>query len=111
MADVAVTSVTVVYAIGGKSFTVTFADLGQIGAIVFNKKDLNRLRKELFEEMNKKPKEIRLDPLTVIQPTVDGESTHASSAASGTNLAVAAANNGLWWHTNACTWFHPETQT
>lgn len=106
--DVAVTSVTVDYAFGGKAFRVVFANPRQIRAIILNREDLERLKAKQAEDTKKAVIEHRLDPLSPIGLTAEGEATHAVSTQAGTNTTEAAPLMGLWWHTSACTFFHPE---
>lgn len=106
--DVAVTNVIVEYAFGGKAFKVVFANPSEIRAIIFNREDLERLKAKQGEATNKAVIEHRLDPLSPIGLTADGDATHAVGTQTGTNDTVAPALMGLWWHTSACTFFHPE---
>ena len=101
MADVAVTRVTVDYAFDGKAFTVVFANPSEIRSIILERDELNKLKVALNARH-----EVTLDPLTAIVPTP--QNGQAAGKETGTDSSVAAPSRGLWWHTGACTFFHPE---
>ena len=104
--DVAVTKISVDYAFGGKAFSVVFAKPSEIRSIIFHRDELEKLKAALGA-----PQEIRLDPSTAVQPAApNGAPTEAvgKEIGSDSSLATVAANRGLWWHTGACTFFHPE---
>jgi hypothetical protein len=106
--DVAVTKVTVDYAFGGKAFTVVFANPKELRAILFHRTDLDRLKKGQAEDTKEAVMEHRLDPLTPVPLAVKGEPTQASAVETGADATTASLDMGLWWHTSACTFFHPE---
>ena len=111
MAQVFVKRVTVEYVSGGKLFKVRF-DPATVGSIVFNGTDKDRAQKEQAEAEGKAVEPVLLKageqlPLEMLvgQKT---EKTGVLTAAAPDATSEAASGPPLWWHTNSCTWFHPE---
>ncbi|HJU74250.1 MAG TPA: hypothetical protein VJ717_10930 [Gemmatimonadaceae bacterium] len=107
MADVAVTNVTVTYAFRGESFTVTFPNPNAIDAIVFSRVDLDRIKAGQLDATKEAVREVRLEPSVELKAAPDNVSGALSSSA-GRDSTAPMENRGLWWHSSACTWFHPE---
>lgn len=106
--DVAVTGVTVDYAFGGKAFRVVFANPGQIRSVIFNREELERLKEAQKAATGDAVLEHRLEPTEPVASVASGEPTQAAGTETGTSATIAAKGMGLWWHTGACTFFHPE---
>lgn len=107
--DVAVTGVIVDYAFGGQAFRVVFANPGQIRSIIFNREELDRLKEAQKAATGNAVLEHRLEPtVPVSSAAANGEPTEAAGTRTGTSATIAAKDMGLWWHTSACTFFHPE---
>jgi hypothetical protein len=117
---VRVTRVTVEYAAGGKIFTVAF-DPKNVDSIVLSETDLDRLKAKQNDLAKANPGVVQpvkdREPLDALRPIpskdTDGAQTFAMSSEAGfdpeANKAPDAGRS-LWWHTEACMWFHPEEQ-
>ena len=108
MASVFVKRVMVEYVSGGKLFRVQF-DPAAIGSIVFNDTDRKRAQ----------DKQSEVTGIAVVPSTFDttqaiplempaGQKTGVLTASAPVATAEAASGPPLWWHTNSCTWFHPD---
>jgi hypothetical protein len=95
--------VTVEFVKGGKRFRVEF-DPTQVGSIVFNKKDLQRAQaaQELATGEVIKEK----FPTAAEFSGLHGGSSDEIAA----GPAAPALSPSLWWHTNGCTWVHPDDE-
>jgi hypothetical protein len=110
MAQVFVKRVTVEYVSGGKLFKVQF-DPATVGSIVFNMTDKDRAQKEQAEaEGEVKPVLLKADEQLPLEVQVGQitEKTGVLTATAPVPTPDAEPGPPLWWHTNSCTWFHPE---
>lgn len=108
---VRVTRVTVEYAFEGKAFTVQF-DASNIASIVFSRVDFERLkgRQETESKTTVTPHLFRPGK-PIAEPTIDGLAVSATSTETGTAPVESGTfDRSLWWHTTACSWFHPEEE-
>lgn len=105
-----VTKVTVEYVFEGKTFSVDFPNISEIDAIVFAKRDVDRLKAQQRLD-NGEPKQHTLDAGKPFPKTKDGAKVPAKSALLGTTQGPSGTEDrSLWWHTSSCSWFHPEEE-
>lgn len=107
-----VTKVTVEYVFEGKTFSVDFANISEIDAIVFAKQDVDRLKaQQRLEKDGVEPEQHTLDAGKPFPKTKDGKKVPAKSALLGTTQDPSGTEaRSLWWHTSSCVWFHPEEE-
>ena len=110
---VCVKRVVIDYVAEGRAFTIELNPM-EIGAIVFHPEDLKRaedmqnqlagvagsgvppVRKLTFKKFGPNPPETGVTKMT--DRTADP------------NVDLSSDGPSLWWHQNACTWRHPDTQ-
>ena len=111
---VKVTKVTIEYASGGKTFSLTFPDPEKISSIHFDKVDFERTRRMQETETKKAVKEHILSGDRLTLKSFGGPATESSTPEatvkdlSKPSPLVGTEFRSLWWHTSACSWFHPE---
>ena len=121
-----VTRVSIQYNIDGKPFRLDLPSPELIDAIVFGRKDFERLTsmqnavaavssvpraKEHFLEATRSFRVTAEDGTTVlaVSASTDGASDSPTDAVEIDNPPTDAltAARSLWWHTTTCNWFHP----
>ena len=107
-----VTRVTLEYAFEGKLFTVDFPDPSKIESIVFSKIDLERLQRQQKVATGKNVVERKINPgkpfpLTAGNPKTDVLAT-SDPTGKPTDKPNGTEGRSLWWHSNTCSWLHPE---
>ena len=112
MARVFVQRVIVEYMSDDRLFTVEF-DPNKVGSIFFNKDDVRRAQKAQTEPVPQEaPEGVAIVPLKgglTLASQGDLAEMGVKSEAESKEPEQPATLSGpeLWWHTNACTFFHP----
>jgi hypothetical protein len=108
---VCVKRVVIDYVAEGKPFTIEFTDPMKIGAIVFDDTDRQRLQA--------KQNDLAKDPTSGVPPVREltfkkfgpfpelGGSGKITPREPQAEMDLSDEGPALWWHVNACTWFHP----
>lgn len=99
--------VTVEYWSGGKIFTVEF-DPMKIGAIFFNEAEVIAAQEKQRERTKKSPVIKPFKPHMKLQEQGFGELVGAKTIKEVDGQAARPPGPSLWWHVNACTWFHDD---
>jgi len=110
-AKVCVKRVAVDYVVQGRAFTIEFTDPMNIGSIVFSPVDLQRAQ----DKQNELAKLPGSNVPAVIKREFEefgpfpatGGSGQISERTQTEGMDLSDAGPSLWWHLNACTWFHP----